>query len=330
MKFSIIFVISFLHSIVSAQETYSSKTIIWQGFEHNWTYNHRLNRIGSFIDKIDENHYNVVHTSATGIGKDSTFAQDFYAILYSEKFIFKNEKISIRSANTHNNPFDTTIILSKDDNEMYALNGFDIVSMQAPSKLGNIRINIDNDKKFTKLHIRIYLQCTSAECFNTPKTFDYKSDFYLLKMKFHNEVTKNIYSYECHKKYSKDNIVADYNETLNNNEIHFIVGYEWKYDTENWLQQCKMAIENNAITLRLSPYAYKMKEKTTFKKEVLFSKYKNANSYIKLVTIGLKQDEFEITFGKKTSKMFWKGINKNSLENEKSIAKHSIEIEDLK
>ena len=54
----------------------SSQIPVWQGFELNWTYNHRINRLGSFIYQDS-----VYNTAATGLGKDSAWFNTHYLLI---------------------------------------------------------------------------------------------------------------------------------------------------------------------------------------------------------------------------------------------------------
>ena len=60
-------------------ETYDSRMAVWRGFVHEWTYNHRLNRMGSrnWIHDAEGNHNDQMITeyaAASGTGTDSTYA----------------------------------------------------------------------------------------------------------------------------------------------------------------------------------------------------------------------------------------------------------------
>lgn len=44
--------------------------LVWRGFDFNWTYNHRINRIGSFVWPQAEGVAKMVATAASGTGQD--------------------------------------------------------------------------------------------------------------------------------------------------------------------------------------------------------------------------------------------------------------------
>src|SRR5688572_1462843 len=49
--------------------------IVWQGFNHRWTYNHRLNRLGDWVDHERREGQTVEgtasHAAASGSGEDA-------------------------------------------------------------------------------------------------------------------------------------------------------------------------------------------------------------------------------------------------------------------
>ena len=81
-KFRLFFFLFLLHS------SSWSQIPVWQGFELNWTYNHRISRIGSFM-------YNdsVYATAATGIGRDSGWFNTHYIQLPAENKQYHEFKI---------------------------------------------------------------------------------------------------------------------------------------------------------------------------------------------------------------------------------------------
>ena len=65
-----------LHFLVLSQE--NDSIYLWQGFKHEWTYNHRINRIGNFLS---EDKKEIIYTSASGLGADSTYYTSKYNLI---------------------------------------------------------------------------------------------------------------------------------------------------------------------------------------------------------------------------------------------------------
>ena len=77
------FIIMFLISIqISAQVDVG---VIWMGFEHEWTYNHRLNRLGDYVSQPEfdgfEHPVKHYHTGATGLGWDEALFTSYYTVV---------------------------------------------------------------------------------------------------------------------------------------------------------------------------------------------------------------------------------------------------------
>ncbi|UCC63908.1 MAG: hypothetical protein JSV36_02275 [Anaerolineae bacterium] len=55
--------------------------VIWQGYHHEWEYNHRLNRLGSYVEHRpgDDGGMRAVvgHTAASGTGRDTAHFAEF-------------------------------------------------------------------------------------------------------------------------------------------------------------------------------------------------------------------------------------------------------------
>src|SRR5437868_4718032 len=82
------------------------RAIIWQGFHHQWTYNHRINCIGDYVELyIDtSNSPRSTHLSASGSGPDITTYDSYYTLVESDDIVFL--------------PADQSIILSGSSKKM--------------------------------------------------------------------------------------------------------------------------------------------------------------------------------------------------------------------
>lgn len=76
-----------------AQLNFSKPIYIWHGFSHQWGYNHRVNRLGSFIETPapgDSSKLSIVHTAASGSGSDVASFRTFFQKIESPQLISKN------------------------------------------------------------------------------------------------------------------------------------------------------------------------------------------------------------------------------------------------
>src|SRR5690242_9683856 len=86
--------LSFYLDSVAQVQPYN-KAFIWRGFSHQWTYNHRCNRIGDYV-VYNNNKPITAHTSATGKGADSTYFTSYYSFVASQNVAFKEGKVTIQ------------------------------------------------------------------------------------------------------------------------------------------------------------------------------------------------------------------------------------------
>ena len=158
-------------------ESYN-RALIWRGFEHRWTYNHRINRIGSSVS-IDNGEGYCRHYSATGLGSDSTFAKTHYTYVESPNVVFKETEIKILVNGKEGDLLSKTakVYLDLDDwmqgksHYDVLVNGFEVKSMIKADQLQLLRFLVE-DPAYTPETQQLYLQanfnlvtnCRTLEC----------------------------------------------------------------------------------------------------------------------------------------------------------------------
>src|ERR1019366_4985092 len=69
-----------------------NSAVIWRGFHHEWTYNHRINCLGDFVMRFNPQ-YDVAptatHISATGTDADNTLYDSYYTMLSTASASFQ-------------------------------------------------------------------------------------------------------------------------------------------------------------------------------------------------------------------------------------------------
>lgn len=171
---------------------YSNASTIWRGFNHNWGYNHRVNRMGDWIQDISyENGYKArsFHSAASGIGADrckyNTYltgiktSPDFhFADVSNESVLAAKEETIVNSTIT----LSATFPKINQPHAIVLLNGFDMYSrVSGENLLGdgasdklfhfgiqpkNIIINSDGDNTVVEFDVDLSLggACASLEC----------------------------------------------------------------------------------------------------------------------------------------------------------------------
>jgi len=171
--------------------------VLWRGFRHAWSYNHRLSRLGSWVDTSCRMEgprpgsttancdYTVGHSAASGSGADDASFRDAYTELSGEGIGFRQsyETVRLEGKEMKSGPQNQTIsgaeevtVRLNDDLENYddytvLLNGFDTHTKSPPAaKIIDFEIGVSDPKTVTSNELtfdvkyRVLMDCDSAEC----------------------------------------------------------------------------------------------------------------------------------------------------------------------
>lgn len=171
------------HEMASAAGS-GSCAVIWQGYHHAWEYNHRLNRIGSYVRYQDGAEgalqAMVGHTAASGTGGDVAHVAEFVTHVSAQGVGFQpghgETLVECTRAET------TTFRIKVDDldlapelagKESYAvvLNGFDLYAQDHSDKLVCFDLEVTDPTVYargTKIRFNLLgtlcFDCRTAEC----------------------------------------------------------------------------------------------------------------------------------------------------------------------
>lgn len=167
------------------QEAVSSKqALIWQGYHHAWEYNHRVNRLGSFVDYqpngSGEYHWVAGHTAASGTGNDTAHFTEYSQVVEAEGVAFQPgvAEVIIECERTVLTPFHIRVKdvrlaeeLHGRDKYVMILNGFDLYALNHSEKLITFDLEMDDpaisaDGKLIRFNImgNLCFDCRSPEC----------------------------------------------------------------------------------------------------------------------------------------------------------------------
>lgn len=171
---------------------------VWQGFSNYWTYNHRVNRLGDYIGQVSypaNEQATLVHTAATGLGKDSVYFSSYYASIQSDKivhfsgksvFTLKGDEGAVKIIRKKINLHPDSCLQQK---EVYAvlLNGFDLISDSDADKLETFAVSLEDpvyDKTRNELSFMLQVtfqaDCSTPECSLLNQEVDYRLSIYYL------------------------------------------------------------------------------------------------------------------------------------------------------
>lgn len=211
---------------------------IWNGFSLNWTYNHRINRLGSFVNDTA-----VINTAATGVGSDfATFETYFTKVKTShvKPFFYDiNFNLNGKEAALIRFEKEYTIALPLTDISKYLkyellFNGFDIYSGKNADKVQLFEVNIENcnlniekkEFKFT-LNAKLSASCKSIECQKFENKVDYTCKVQLLLLlgdsTFASQVIETTNDFDWSRKNTFDNTQKI--ETESADSIYNAIGF---------------------------------------------------------------------------------------------------------
>jgi hypothetical protein len=183
----IIFIFSFLVPVKAQEKAFA----VWQGFEHKWMYNHRLNRLGDYIAQPPyqkkPHPFTATHTGATGLGKDTAIFRSYFAEVKTRDIDFFPGVEKLKMQGKQGDLYQITKKLFIIDAELakktklaVVFNGFDLVSESGADKLQLLKINFSDPVRRNRsdtieltLDVAIVVDCRSFECNRFNKQFQY-------------------------------------------------------------------------------------------------------------------------------------------------------------
>lgn len=167
----------------SAAPTDHRSAAIWQGFHHAWDYNHRLNRLGSYVRSRRTNGRAgtvVGHTAASGTGGDVAHFAEYVTVVESAEVSFQEGwgETTVECPRAVTTPFRIQVDELELSPQMAGreihtvlINGFDLYAKQQADKLIAFDLEITDPTVYaegTKLRFDILgelcFDCRTAEC----------------------------------------------------------------------------------------------------------------------------------------------------------------------
>ncbi len=169
---------------MTTQPTSGSTAVLWQGFHHTWKYNHRLNRLGSYVrhpHNSDGGPSHIVgHTAASGTGGDVAHFTEFVTPVQAQDVGIQAGcgETTVECIRAETNPFRIKIEdleldsdLQGKDNLVAVINGFDLIAEQQADKLIALDLEITDPIVYaggTRVRFNILgnlrFDCRTGEC----------------------------------------------------------------------------------------------------------------------------------------------------------------------
>jgi len=156
---------------------------LWQGFHHAWEYNHRLNRLGSYVRAQQTNGESepiIGHTAASGTGGDTAHFSEYVTSVRAKGVGFQAGQgetvVECMRAVTTNlrikvDELELAPELVGKDNYTVIINGFDLYAQRHSDKLLSFDLEITDPTVYadgTRIRFNILgsmcFDCRTAEC----------------------------------------------------------------------------------------------------------------------------------------------------------------------
>jgi hypothetical protein len=330
---------------LSAQLQPYNKAIIWRGFQHSWTYNHRCNRIGDYVQ------YNTgspvsTHASATGLGPDSTYFTSHYTYIESSDVVFKEGCRSIRIETREKQLSEGTAMVEvtlddwmKNRSDYVSLfNGFDLKSDAGADKIQLLRLSMEDpeysaDSAKLQFNVRysFVFNCQSVEC-SGRNTANYTLDIYYLIIglnEFGTKATEQFFprSYSWDRKEEvtdrpEEKVISGSSFPVYEKAVAGIKAFSVVLNEAHWLLQ----LNNNITPLEYSPATGKMRLSVDLLYKEWQEGMRGSNAAPKPSQFAAKRKGWvlldsdvlllqlrtaEIRHLGRNGRMFWRGYNRN-------------------
>ena len=166
--------------------------VIWRGFEEQWGYNHRLNRMGDFVKFSDQNasefNADVTHAAASGSGSDTATFRSYFTEISSPDVGFQSGSTNFEVTGKEDETISMAIPVSVPaemavkNRGIYQviLNGFDMCAKSDAKKpvffhlgVGDVKYDNTTNKINLQVFLNLRVDCKSVECKPLDKNVDY-------------------------------------------------------------------------------------------------------------------------------------------------------------
>jgi len=296
---------------------------VWQGFEMNWTYNHRLNRLGSFVS--DDSVYN---TASAGTSIDSGWFSTHYLLVPEAGLQFQQLKISQRVEARENEiiriQIDTVVPVSF-HHSVFFLNGFDISANNDADQLQLIKFGVkmlkgNYDSTWLRINMELNFNCPGLSCDWLNNQIDYDVSLYVGGVYFANrdyisfvkgEILTATESWTRKKNTVQNKIFG------NNKNVQFITDFELSLNKSHLYSGMQVFIDsNNVSVMRFEQYKDRMKKNAYYKPHGNFSVRSPGSVKYGLAGISLSYPVLQIQQHKEfKGNIIWKSNDRNPVKN---------------
>ena len=336
----IFFIVNLSMSLLSQDKNSIHKAIVWRGFDHQWTYNHRINRIGSMVSMNEMGTFVGKHYSASGAGRDSTTFRQYHTLVESQDLFFfqGNHKITLtgKEAKLLTSRDNIILTLPKEfqncSRAEVILNGFELKSIRRSDKPVHFQIHTSNlvfDSVNYCAEFEVQADwvgnCETMECAMFSNKTEYEINIPYLIIGYRRNRTElelvsetESYHWTKKKEYQSTPIQKIVQNVHSKNEC--FAGFKslsFTVNEEQWMQHLRFSIELlDPMKLHISMLFLDWKEgmkKYAVKKASKFLSSKKAGWVTMHSDILIfKTTNATIIHGEHSGDMYWKGRNQSA------------------
>ncbi len=321
---------------------------LWNGFQHEWTYNHRINRIGNYYDDATNE---IVYTSASGLGADSTYFTSRFQKITSQHLSVYYGKVRLELEGKEGETISQSNIIEniniqpedKGKKVWACLNGFDLLSLRQADKLELFSMELQiPEQESTSDSLLVPLEfsaafranCSTLECAWFKNKVHYQLDIYYVLLLSDTDdclVPETNPSTTIHFEWDKETEMAEENPPINimKAEKAFpksVLGLQAVFielDSEHWIKEWHWGIKEQKYSsinskmycvsdLYFKEWSARMKKQSAYPKHSRFSKRGGGDGQLK-IKVGMFQfKEGKIESMTYKGGMFWKGRNQSA------------------
>lgn len=303
--------------------TLQAQIPVWQGFQLDWTYNHRLNRMGSYIYQDS-----VFTSAATGIGKDSASFNTHYIVIPDKNIEYKEFKIERLIEAKENQLIQIQIdtILPIDyHHSIFYINGFELIALNDADKLQLMELEVkmikgNNDTTHLRINYNFIFNCQSLECDWINNEVEYDFNLFIGCMSFSDsEYIQYVQGemFNGNETWTRKNNNPPMKYKGGGNSPRFITDLKIALDKAHWYSGISTYVDaSNDVCMKFEQYKPSMKKNAYYKPHANFSKKSKGTAFYQMNGISFNKPVLNKETREFKGSIIWKGNNRSAYNKE--------------
>jgi hypothetical protein len=184
----------------TALYSYDQTTLLWRGFQHKWSYHHRMQRLADFArtTSCDSQrcYTQMLHGAAPGAQPDRMLFRSYATLISANRVRFRAGKYTciIEGRQGEDLKFSQELALpcsdslpARQDRYTVVLNGFEVLALDKPRQVKHLSVSVTDgyyEPQDSVVRFEVaggaHFDCTLLDCGLGPKTLRYQVTVYYL------------------------------------------------------------------------------------------------------------------------------------------------------